>query len=233
MGWRISSARESSGLYYFEDDSFVSGHVQVVVQNSSLSREQQIMLLLCRQGHPNFMRLKHLFLSLFRNKDFFQCYICQLAKHQHIFLPSKPCRASKRFALIHSNTWVPLVFKLCLISIGLFLLSTDFFQSSNFQIYFPNSQMTSGSIFGNFLHSPPNLSLLPQNPHASPSLFSPFALDTLPSNQSNLLTEENLSNSNSNSNFPSSSSPQNCPSSHTISFQFNSTTLSKFICPGS
>ena len=60
-----------------------------------------------RLGHPNFQYLKHLFPSLFNNKDVFQCDICQFAKHQHSNYPSQPYKASKPFAMIHSGIWGP------------------------------------------------------------------------------------------------------------------------------
>ena len=86
-GKRIGSAREFDGLYYFESASSMGGHVQLTVGNSSLSRSQQIMLLHCRLGHPNFVYLKYLFPSLFQKHDSFQCEVCRLAKHKCVFFP--------------------------------------------------------------------------------------------------------------------------------------------------
>ena len=53
------------------------------------------------------MYLRHLFPSLFHNKDSFQCEVCQLSKHRHVFLPPQIYRASKPFTLIHSDIWGP------------------------------------------------------------------------------------------------------------------------------
>ena len=82
---RIGSAREFDGLYHFESASSMGGHVQLTIGNSSLSRSQQIMLLHCRLGHLSFVYLKYLFPSLFQKHYSFQCEVCQLAKHKHVF----------------------------------------------------------------------------------------------------------------------------------------------------
>ena len=53
------------------------------------------------------MYLKHLFPSLFKKNDSFQCKVCQLAKHKRVSYPSHLYRASKPFALIHNDIWGP------------------------------------------------------------------------------------------------------------------------------
>ena len=58
-----------------------------------------------RLDHPNFQYLKHLFPSLFNNKDVFQCDICQFTNNQRSNYPSQPYKASKPFAMIHSDIW--------------------------------------------------------------------------------------------------------------------------------
>ena len=62
-----------------------------------------------RLGHPSFQYLKHLFPSLFRNKNpsSFQCEFCELAKHHRTSFPLQPYRISKPFSLIHSDVWGP------------------------------------------------------------------------------------------------------------------------------
>lgn len=56
-----------------------------------------------RLGHPSFPYLEHLFPSLFMNNDMFQCEICQLAKHQRSVFKSKTYKATKPFAIVHSD----------------------------------------------------------------------------------------------------------------------------------
>lgn len=107
-GMTIGSAKEHNGLYYFEEG--ISNNKQALTVGCeflSLSREQQIMLWHSRLGHPNFQYLKQLFPTLFRNKDVFQCDVCQIAKHQRSNFPSQPYKSSKPFALIHSDLWGP------------------------------------------------------------------------------------------------------------------------------
>lgn len=69
-GRKIGSVREVLGLYYFENESSVSGHVQVVVENSSPSRKQKIMVLHSRPAYPSFFNIKHVFPSLFHKEIF-------------------------------------------------------------------------------------------------------------------------------------------------------------------
>ena len=74
-GKRIGSAREREGLYYFDGDNDENKQVHTVSWEPS-SRQNQVMLWHFRLGHPSFTYLKHLFPSLFRNNDNFQCEIC-------------------------------------------------------------------------------------------------------------------------------------------------------------
>ena len=60
-----------------------------------------------RLGHPSFAYLKHLFPSLFKNNDIFQCEICQLAKHQRSVFKTKPYKSTRPFVMIHSDIWGP------------------------------------------------------------------------------------------------------------------------------
>lgn len=62
-----------------------------------------------RLGHPSFSYMKHLFPSLFVNKDpsLFQCEMCQLAKHTRAPVHALKYKSSKPFALIHSDLWGP------------------------------------------------------------------------------------------------------------------------------
>ena len=107
-GNRIGSAKELGGLYYFEDDNFENKQAFTAsCASSSLFRKNEIMLWHFRLGHPNFQYLKHLFPSLFRNKDVFQCEICQLAKHQHSSYLPQSYKPSTPFTMIHSDIWGP------------------------------------------------------------------------------------------------------------------------------
>ena len=79
------------------------------VFNSSVNKDSEVMLWHYRLGHPNFLYLEKLFPHLFINKKskFFNCEICQLAKHTRSIYPSVPYCPSKPFALIHSDIWGP------------------------------------------------------------------------------------------------------------------------------
>ena len=58
-----------------------------------------------RLDHPNFRYLKHLFPSLFTNKDArsFHCDICQLLKHTRSNYSPIPHKSSHPFSLIHGD----------------------------------------------------------------------------------------------------------------------------------
>lgn len=147
-GRRIGSAKEVDGLYHFEDDFFVRSQVQVAVGSSPLSRTERIMLLHCRLGHPSFSYLKHLFPSLFKNHDLFQCEICQLAKHNRIFLPSQPYRASKPFSLIHSDIWGPS--RVCSLTNKRWFITFTDDHTRVCWVYLLKGKAEVGSVFQNF-----------------------------------------------------------------------------------
>ena len=89
-GRTIGNARESEGLYFFEDGTDSRRHVQSTC--FSISSDNNVMIWHYRLGHPNFHYLKHLFPNLFKNKSpsSFQCEVCELAKHHRSFFPPKP-----------------------------------------------------------------------------------------------------------------------------------------------
>ena len=62
-----------------------------------------------RLGHPNFRYLKHLFPSLFTNKDprSFHCDIFQLSKDTRSNYSPSPYKPSHLFSLIHGDIWGP------------------------------------------------------------------------------------------------------------------------------
>ena len=62
-----------------------------------------------RLDHPSFSYLKQLSPSLFKNKNplMFQCEVCQLFKHHHVYFPTRPYKESRTFALINTDIWGP------------------------------------------------------------------------------------------------------------------------------
>ena len=78
-----------------------------MVQSSPQHKE--IMLNHLRLGHPNFMYLKRLFLSLFLNKNTssIQCDMCEFAKHSRSSYHLTSYKASFPFATIHSDILGP------------------------------------------------------------------------------------------------------------------------------
>ena len=83
-GRMIRCARESGGLYFFEEGLSMIRPVQNTCYGSvSIINDKKIMLWHFRLGYPNFHYLRYLLPNLFNNKDpsLFQCEICQLAKH--------------------------------------------------------------------------------------------------------------------------------------------------------
>ena len=105
----IGSAKECEGLYYFEE---VNEDNQLRIANcdsASTFKDSEILLWHFRMGHPNFQYMKHLFPSLFLNKNSFdsQCEICELAKHHWTSFPKSKYKPTKPFTLIHSDVWGP------------------------------------------------------------------------------------------------------------------------------
>lgn len=62
-----------------------------------------------RLGHPNFTYVEKLFSHLFITKrsNFYQCEICQLAKHTRHVYSSQQYKPSHPFSMIHSDIWGP------------------------------------------------------------------------------------------------------------------------------
>ena len=108
-GTMIGSAKEYGGLYYFTSENTLSKQIQKPHCSSLFSVSYEIMLWHFRLGHPSFSYLKHLFPSMFQNKniDLLQCEVCQLAKHKRSSFPTLKYNPSKPFALIHSDIWGP------------------------------------------------------------------------------------------------------------------------------
>ena len=66
------------------------------------------MLLHYRLGHPNFMYLRKLFLSLInKSKSVPNCEICQFSKHTRNTYPTHIHKPTHPFSLIHSDVWGP------------------------------------------------------------------------------------------------------------------------------
>ena len=106
----IGNAKQSGGLYFFEDGSELEGQAHSTCFKSLfVVSTNKIMLWHFRLGHPNFQYLKYLFLNLFLNKNpsSFQCEICELAKHHCSPFPLQPSKPSKPFSIIHNDVWGP------------------------------------------------------------------------------------------------------------------------------
>lgn len=102
----IGCARESGGLYFFEDGSSMIRPVQNTCYGSvSITNDKKIMLWHFRLGHPNFHYLIYLLPNLFNNKDpsLFQCEIFLLAKHCRSTFSIQPYQPSKPFLLLHTD----------------------------------------------------------------------------------------------------------------------------------
>ena len=109
-GKTIGSARESGGLYFFEEGSKLKRPVQSTCYGSvSFIANKEIMLWHCRLGHSNFHYLKHLLPDLFKNKNpsSLQCEFCELAKHHRSSFSLQPYKPTKPFVLIHTDVWGP------------------------------------------------------------------------------------------------------------------------------
>ena len=116
----IGSAELRGGLYLLKESTplrrqvpppsyvseSVSNSVHSVsnsVSNSvSMSVESQVMLWHFRLGHPNFVYLEKLFPHLFikEKSNFYQCEICQIAKHTRHVYPSLQYKPSHPFSMI-------------------------------------------------------------------------------------------------------------------------------------
>ena len=103
----IDTDREIKGLYYFDDDAIREKQVQVAKKVPSMSNE--IRLWHWHLGNPNFLYLKRLFPSLFKNINMsqFNCEVRELAKHQCYVFRAHPYKKSVPFTLIHSDIWGP------------------------------------------------------------------------------------------------------------------------------
>ncbi|CAN0905026.1 Retrovirus-related Pol polyprotein from transposon RE1, partial [Linum grandiflorum] len=77
--------------------------------SSSSSMDSAVLLWHFRLGHPSFMYLERIAPQLFQNKKakFFNCEVCQLAKHTRTTYSPLGYRPTKPFAIIHSDIWGP------------------------------------------------------------------------------------------------------------------------------
>ncbi|KAL5563644.1 hypothetical protein UlMin_033391 [Ulmus minor] len=114
----IGSVELRGGLYFLKESNplsrqvpplncvsesvFNSAHVISSHISNSMSVESQVMLWHFCLGHPNFVYLEKLFPHLFINKksNFYQCEICQLAKHTRHVYPSLPYKPSHSLVCI-------------------------------------------------------------------------------------------------------------------------------------
>ncbi|KAH9722152.1 retrovirus-related pol polyprotein from transposon RE1 [Citrus sinensis] len=110
-GKMIGSARQSGGLYFFEEVPSLRRQPPRTCFNSvsAVNNDNEVLLWHFKLGHPSFQYLQYLFPNLFANKSSssFKCEICELAKHHRASFPSQPYKASKPFSVIHSDVWGP------------------------------------------------------------------------------------------------------------------------------
>jgi hypothetical protein len=105
----IGNAKESEGLYYFEE-AHEGNQLRIAnCDSTSTFKESEILLWHFRMDHPDFQYMKHLFPFLFLNKKLFdsQCEICELAKHHRTPFLKSEYKPTKPFTLIHSDVWGP------------------------------------------------------------------------------------------------------------------------------
>ncbi|KAL5758013.1 hypothetical protein ACOSP7_020624 [Xanthoceras sorbifolium] len=119
-GKMIGTAEIQSGLYVIKAEASkgIQGHstksnnfsLESMSESMSKSnKENSIMRWHYRLGHPSFLYLEKLFPDLFLNhspKDF-HCDFCELSKHTRSVFHPTSYKASKPFALIHSDVWGP------------------------------------------------------------------------------------------------------------------------------
>ena len=108
----IGNAKAHEGLFLVEvDSSLVRDKFHTASITSShcpkdkliSPKDEPIMLWHYRPGHPNFLYLRRMFPSLFKNKSptSFQHEVCQFSKHIRYIKILCP------FSMIHSNIWEP------------------------------------------------------------------------------------------------------------------------------
>ena len=112
----IDNVKKINGLYILKNDVLLHKQAHLASCNSILgasnnfsesrNNEQEIMLWHFCLGHPSFLYLKMLFLSLFMNKNqVFHCEVCQLSKHCQNQYPSQLYKSSHPFAILHNDLW--------------------------------------------------------------------------------------------------------------------------------
>src|SRR6516165_6162283 len=105
----IGSAEERNGLYCLSGIGGFSHANSLNKSSLSASSNSEIMLWHKRLGHPSLSYLKTLYPKLFMNKerDYFYCEFCILAKQPRNTYPSNPYKPSQAFHLVHSDVWGP------------------------------------------------------------------------------------------------------------------------------
>ncbi|RVW56514.1 Retrovirus-related Pol polyprotein from transposon TNT 1-94 [Vitis vinifera] len=121
-GKMIGSAELCSGLYLLSCGQFSNQVSQAScvqsqsmsesfnsMSNSKVNKDNEIIMLHYRLGHPSFVYLAKLFPKLFINKNpaSYHCEICQFAKHTRTVYPQIPYKPSTVFSLVHSDVWGP------------------------------------------------------------------------------------------------------------------------------
>ena len=97
----IGSARQSGGLYFFEEVPSLRRQPPRTCFNyvSTVNNDNEVLLWHFRFSHRSFRYLQYLFPNLFANKSFssFKCEICELANYHRASFPSQPYKALKLF----------------------------------------------------------------------------------------------------------------------------------------
>ncbi|KAL5840711.1 hypothetical protein ACOSQ4_013319 [Xanthoceras sorbifolium] len=119
-GKKIGTAKIQFGLYVIKADASkgIQGHSaesktfslkSMSKFMSKSNKESVVMLWHYRLGHPSFLYLEKLFPDLFINKSSkdFHCDFYELSKHTRSVYHPNSYKASKPFALIHSDVWGP------------------------------------------------------------------------------------------------------------------------------
>ena len=111
-GMVFGHAKECEGLYFL-DNARVS-HQPIRKVCNTISKNEDIMLLHKRMGHPNFHYLSRMFptISPPSNLDM-KCEICELAKHHRSSYPRAPYIPTMPFTTIHSVSkpvWIKSIF---------------------------------------------------------------------------------------------------------------------------
>ena len=103
-GRKISSFRQEGGLLLLDAPSR-----QCLVSQSSSSKEERVIRLHRRMGHPPFDLMKNIYPSLFHgvSNNCLFCNACHMAKLRRSSFKSLDDRCLSPFECVHSDVWGP------------------------------------------------------------------------------------------------------------------------------